>query len=172
MALWQLCRGCGSLPTHHTDSYSKKKVSTGPILVDFMGFCSQDVVSSLELASLLEKNTIEEALGALVLQWFSPSDLICCKVPVVRLILFLEDRHRLAGIQERKKRRDASLLQRSQQTMTAEVLLLVQEPHAWVARAQLGGFYGAFLAQLQGQGELEFLGLGLSYGAKPANLKG
>jgi len=62
-----------------------------------------DVVSSLELASLLEKNSIE-------------------------------DRHRL-------------------------VLLFVQEPHAWVARAQLGGFYGAFLAQLQGQGEqLEFLG--------------
>ena len=36
-----------------------------------------------------------------------------------------------------------------------------------MARAQLGGFYGAFLAQLQGQGEqLEFLGLGLSYRAK------
>lgn len=90
------------------------------------------------------------------------------------MILFLEDRHRLVWIQEHKKKNMWCIgvlvylsLQRSQQTTTAEVLLVVQEPHAWVARAQLGGFYGAFLAQLQGQGEhLEFLGLGLSYRAK------
>lgn len=63
-----------------------------------------DVVSSLELAGLLEKRSIE-------------------------------DRHRL-------------------------VLLLVQEPHAWVARAQLGGFFGVFLARQTGSGEdLEFAGL-------------
>ena len=41
----------------------RKIISTDLILVDFMGFCSQDVVSSLELASLLEKNSIEEAPG-------------------------------------------------------------------------------------------------------------
>lgn len=63
-----------------------------------------DVVSSLELAGLLEKRSIE-------------------------------DRHRL-------------------------VLLLVQEPHAWVARAQLGGFFGVFLARQTRSGEdLEFAGL-------------
>ena len=41
----------------------RKIISTDLILVDFMGFCSQDVVSSLELASLLEKNSIEEVPG-------------------------------------------------------------------------------------------------------------
>ncbi|CAL1130846.1 unnamed protein product [Cladocopium goreaui] len=65
-----------------------------------------DVVSSLELAGLLEKRSIE-------------------------------DRHRL-------------------------VLLLVQEPHAWVARAQLGGFFGVFLARQTRSGEdLVFVGASL-----------
>eukprot|EP00913_Durusdinium_trenchii_P031149 g29167.t1 len=60
-----------------------------------------DVISSLELAGLLEKRSIE-------------------------------DRHRL-------------------------VLLLVQEPHVWAARALLGGFYGASLVQWkEGGRELEF----------------
>jgi len=57
-------------------------------------------VSSLELAALLEKRTVE-------------------------------DRHRL-------------------------VLLLVQEPHAWVARARLSGFPGASLAREVDAGKLEF----------------
>ena len=30
---------------------------------------------------------------------------------------------------------------------SSQVLLLVQEPHAWVARAQLGGFFGVFLVR-------------------------
>ncbi|CAE7247830.1 unnamed protein product [Symbiodinium natans] len=60
-------------------------------------------VSSLELAALLEKRTVE-------------------------------DRHKL-------------------------VLLLVQEPHAWVARARLSGFPGAFLARAEEpSGKLEFAG--------------